>query len=70
MADQQLLEDIGYKAKLDQVDKAIIENAKFLGDIIAEPVVFGNEGENDEKEQEQEQEQETNDPKPGPCACH
>jgi len=63
LADQQLLEDIGYKAKLDQVDKAIIENAKFLGDIIAEPVV---EGEDDD----QEQEQEADDSKPGPCAYH
>ncbi|KAG5341441.1 hypothetical protein C0989_010381 [Termitomyces sp. Mn162] len=42
-ADQQVLEAIGYKKKLDQVDDAIRANAEFLALIVANPEIFGHE---------------------------
>ncbi|KAG6830182.1 hypothetical protein H0H87_008958 [Tephrocybe sp. NHM501043] len=40
-ADQQVLEVLGYKEKLDQVDDAIRKNAEFLSLIVASPEIFG-----------------------------
>ncbi|KAG6908373.1 hypothetical protein DXG01_004871 [Tephrocybe rancida] len=40
-ADQQLLETLGYKQKLDQVDDAIRANAELLSLIVANPEIFG-----------------------------
>ncbi|KAG5717403.1 UPF0586 like protein [Termitomyces sp. T112] len=45
--DQQVLEAIGYKKKLDQVDDAIQANAEFLALIVANPDIFGHEVEAD-----------------------
>ncbi|TFY59989.1 hypothetical protein EVG20_g7589 [Dentipellis fragilis] len=39
--DQALLEGVGYKAKLEAVDRAITANAAFLSRIVAEPEIFG-----------------------------
>ncbi|KAG6829630.1 hypothetical protein H0H92_003963 [Tricholoma furcatifolium] len=43
LADQQVLETLGYKQKLDQVDDAIRANAEFLSKIVANPEIFGHE---------------------------
>ncbi|PPQ65915.1 hypothetical protein CVT24_011248 [Panaeolus cyanescens] len=45
-ADQDLLARLGYKQKLDEVDKAIEANAKFLSLIVQDPSIFG-EGDED-----------------------
>ena len=42
-ADQKVLEDLGYKQKLDEVDQAILANAEFLGQIVANPEIFGHD---------------------------
>jgi carnosine N-methyltransferase len=42
-ADQEILEDLGYKQKLDEVDQAIMANAAFLGQIVANPEIFGHD---------------------------
>ncbi|KAA1475264.1 N2227-domain-containing protein [Dentipellis sp. KUC8613] len=39
--DQALLDSVGYKAKLEAVDRAITANAEFLSRIVAEPEIFG-----------------------------
>lgn len=48
--DQQVLEDLGYKQKLDEVDQAILANAEFLDQIVANPEIFGHEVEVEEGE--------------------
>lgn len=50
--DRGLLEEIGWKKKLDAVDAAIQANAVFLSKIVADPAIF--EGENDLEEDEGE----------------
>ncbi|KAG6847774.1 hypothetical protein H0H93_006054, partial [Arthromyces matolae] len=40
LADQQVLGELGYKQKLDQVDDAIRANAEFLSLVVAEPQIF------------------------------
>ncbi|KAJ4490072.1 N2227-domain-containing protein [Lentinula aciculospora] len=40
-ADQGLLSQLGYKEKLDQVDKAILANEQFLNKIVVDPEIFG-----------------------------
>ncbi|KAJ7075566.1 N2227-domain-containing protein [Mycena belliarum] len=40
-ADQELLAALGYREKLDQVDQAIIANADFLFEVVADPEIFG-----------------------------
>lgn len=42
-ADLEILERLGYKQKLDEVDDAILANAKFLNQIIANPEIFGHD---------------------------
>ncbi|KAF8153322.1 N2227-like protein-domain-containing protein [Crassisporium funariophilum] len=50
-ADQDILDGLGYKQKLDAVDKAIMVNADFLGQIIEDPEIFGHDiGVEDEDE--------------------
>ncbi|KAK7055822.1 carnosine N-methyltransferase [Favolaschia claudopus] len=39
--DQELLERLGYKAKLDLVDNAILANADFLSKVVSDPEIFG-----------------------------
>jgi carnosine N-methyltransferase len=34
---------LGYKKKLEQVDEAILVNAKFLDQIVANPEIFGHD---------------------------
>src|SRR6266576_397909 len=41
--DQQLLESLGYKKKVDDVDKAILANAQFITQIVENPEIFGPE---------------------------
>lgn len=43
LADQALLEELGYKKKLQDVDKAILVNATFLNQIVANPEIFGHD---------------------------
>ena len=40
-ADQDVLTDLGYKEKLEAIDKAILVNANFLNQIVADPEIFG-----------------------------
>lgn len=40
IADQKLLEELGYKSKLAEVDKAIIANAAFVRQMVAQPQIF------------------------------
>ncbi|KAJ7454340.1 N2227-domain-containing protein [Mycena galericulata] len=42
-ADQELLAGLGYKDKLDKVDAAIVANAEFLAQVVAEPEIFGHD---------------------------
>ncbi|KAI0922653.1 hypothetical protein AcW1_002757 [Taiwanofungus camphoratus] len=42
-ADQELLETLGYKTKLAEADRAILANADFLNQIVANPEIFGHE---------------------------
>ncbi|KAH7883121.1 N2227-like protein-domain-containing protein [Phlebopus sp. FC_14] len=41
--DRVLLDDIGYKQKLQEVDKAILANADFLDKIVKNPEIFGHD---------------------------
>ncbi|KAF7335718.1 N2227-domain-containing protein [Mycena venus] len=41
--DQDLLASLGYKAKLDQVDIAILANADFLSEVVSDPEIFGHD---------------------------
>ncbi|KAF8497391.1 hypothetical protein F5888DRAFT_1588475, partial [Russula emetica] len=38
--DQALIEQLGYKQKLAEVDDAILANAAFLNQIVANPAIF------------------------------
>ncbi|KAL4248632.1 Carnosine N-methyltransferase [Abortiporus biennis] len=52
-ADQELLASLGYKDKLIEADKAIVANAEFLNQIVANPEIFGHDvdlGDEDEQE--------------------
>ncbi|KAF4612945.1 hypothetical protein D9613_010831 [Agrocybe pediades] len=40
-ADQDLLDALGYKKKLDEVDGYILKNADFLDKIVSDPAIFG-----------------------------
>jgi carnosine N-methyltransferase len=42
-ADQESLENLGYKQKLNEVDQAILANAEFLDQIVANPEIFGHD---------------------------
>lgn len=46
-ADQELLSRLGYKQKLDEVDKAIEANAKFLSLIVKDANLFGGDDDDD-----------------------
>ncbi|TFK52860.1 N2227-domain-containing protein [Heliocybe sulcata] len=52
LEDRQLLDELGYKQKLDEVDKAILANAEFLQEVVQDPEIFGHDGEKDEQESE------------------
>ncbi|KJA23747.1 hypothetical protein HYPSUDRAFT_184819 [Hypholoma sublateritium FD-334 SS-4] len=39
--DQDLLDKLGYKHKLDEADKAILVNAQFLSEIVSDTKIFG-----------------------------
>jgi carnosine N-methyltransferase len=41
--DKELLDDLGYRQKLQEVDKAILVNAEFLKLIVANPEIFGHD---------------------------
>jgi hypothetical protein len=52
--DQELLNSLGYKEKLANVDKAILANAEFLSKVVASPQIFesdNNEFSDDEHEE-------------------
>lgn len=52
--DQQLLETLGYKKKLEEVDQAILVNAEFLNKIVANPEIFGHGMEDENVRQDDE----------------
>ncbi|KAJ3871912.1 N2227-domain-containing protein [Lentinula edodes] len=60
-ADRELLEQLGYKEKLDQVDKAILANEQFLNKIVVDPEIFGEDG-NEDALEEGDEEGEATDP--------
>lgn len=41
--DLEILERLGYKQKLAEVDNAILANAEFLNKIVANPEIFGHD---------------------------
>lgn len=41
--DQELLGSLGYKKKIDDVDRAILVNAQFVTQIVENPEIFGHE---------------------------
>ena len=49
-ADQEVLSGLGYKEKLEAIDKAILVNASFLAQIVEDPEIFGHDL--DENEQD------------------
>ena len=51
--DQALLEQLGYKRKLADVDDAILANATFLNQIVANPAIFENGIPEDEEDNEE-----------------
>ncbi len=56
--DQALLDQLGYKRKLVDVDGAILTNAAFLNQIIANPAIFENGcGDHDEEAEGKENEE-------------
>ncbi|KAF7304952.1 N2227 domain-containing protein [Mycena kentingensis (nom. inval.)] len=50
--DQDILSKIGYREKLDAVDDAIAKNSDFLGLVVADPEIFGPDGEPTEGEEQ------------------
>ncbi|KAL7284714.1 hypothetical protein ACG7TL_002020 [Trametes sanguinea] len=58
--DRELLEDIGYKERILDTDKAILANANFLSKVVANPEIFGHglsdleEGESKENLQQED----------------
>lgn len=48
LSHRELLSDLGYKKKLDEVDAAIMANAKFLNSIVDNPEIFGHDTESEE----------------------
>ncbi|KAG8216200.1 putative carnosine N-methyltransferase [Butyriboletus roseoflavus] len=42
-ADKELLDSIGYRSKLQEIDTAILANANFLHKIVANPEIFGHD---------------------------
>lgn len=52
--DQELLTALGYKSKLHEVDEAIITNAQFLKQIVANPEIFGHILESEDEDDGQE----------------
>lgn len=44
-----MLNDLGYKEKLEAIDKAILVNASFLAQIVADPEIFGHDLDVDEE---------------------
>ena len=49
-ADQDVLNNLGYKEKLEAIDKAILVNASFLAQIVEDPEIFGHGLDSDEDE--------------------
>ena len=43
LADRALLDSIGYRRKLQEIDNAILANANFLNKIVANPEIFGHD---------------------------
>ncbi|TFK75538.1 N2227-domain-containing protein [Pluteus cervinus] len=48
LEDRDILHKLGYRAKLDKIDQAILVNANFLDQMIAQPEIFGQDMETDE----------------------
>ena len=49
--DQVLIDQLGFKRKLAEVDNAILANAAFLNQIVAHPEIFENGPEEDDSEE-------------------
>ena len=50
--DQELLSSLGYKKRIDDVDRAILVNAQFVTQIVENPEIFGHEPEDERMEPE------------------
>ena len=48
--DQDVLDKLGYKEKLDAVDKAILVNAQFLSEIVSDTKIFGLESQEEDED--------------------
>lgn len=57
LADQQLLEGLGYKDKLIDIDRAIMANEFFIQQMVANPEIFADDGEEEEEEIDMNEEQ-------------
>ncbi|RDB17307.1 Carnosine N-methyltransferase [Hypsizygus marmoreus] len=69
-ADQDVLEQLGYKQKLDEVDNAIRVNAEFLGQIVANPEIFGPDQAVEEDEEDDTRVLHDHAEDPGPSHSH
>ena len=49
-ADQEVLSGLGYKEKLEAIDKAILVNASFLAQIVEDPEIFGHDLDENEED--------------------
>ena len=54
IADQKLLDELGWRKKIDLVDEKIEANARFLKSIVDYPQIFEGDDEEDEEEGEDE----------------
>ncbi len=54
MADQQLLEGLGYKDKLIDLDRAIMANEFFIQQMVANPEIFADDDEEKDIEMNEE----------------
>ncbi|EIN14663.1 N2227-domain-containing protein [Punctularia strigosozonata HHB-11173 SS5] len=50
--DRDILEELGYRTKINEVDEAILKNAEFLSMIVADPEIFGSMDEDDVTDEE------------------
>ncbi|PCH37437.1 N2227-domain-containing protein [Wolfiporia cocos MD-104 SS10] len=52
VADQEILESLKYKEKLAEADRAILANAEFLNQVVANPEIFGHDLDEDDGPEE------------------
>jgi hypothetical protein len=65
--DQELLGSLGYKKKIDDVDRAILDNAQFVAQVVENPEIFGHELEDERMAPETQADEKQN--LGGSCVC-